>query len=232
MPAENQFCALNKAEAKRTVFDTFPPPFSTPALYARSGGQMKIGYARVSTQEQNLQLQTDALRQAGCSRVLCDSGASGMVATRPALKEALQALQAGDVLVTWRLDRLGRSLSHLITLITDLEERGVAFRSICESIDTSTAPGRLMFHVLGALAEFERALIAERTIAGLAAARARGQVLGRPVKLTDEQIARVANVTAETRQSMRELAKSLSVSTSTLRRALGERMPKNRRRTT
>lgn len=149
---------------------------------------MLIGYARVSTEEQNLDLQVDALERAGCDRIFCDRGFSGALRSRPALDDALQSLRSGDTLVTWKLDRLGRSLSHLISLVTDLQSSGVAFKSISDTIDTSTAGGRLQFHMLGALAEFERALISERTKAGMAAARARGTTLGRPTKLSKGQI--------------------------------------------
>lgn len=140
-----------------------------------------IGYARVSTDEQNPALQFDALTGAGCHRIFSDN-ASGAIVCRPALEDALAALKPGDTLVTWKLDRLGRSLSHLIGLVSLLEGRGVAFRSLSEAIDTTTASGRLLFHVMGALAEFERALISERTRAGMAAARARGSLIGRPPK--------------------------------------------------
>lgn len=183
---------------------------------------MMVGYARVSTQEQNLELQTRALRQAGCARILFDTGVSGMASRRPALSKVMKVLQSGDVLVTWRLDRLGRSLSHLITLIAGLERRGIAFRSLCEAIDTSTAPGRLMFHVLGALAEFERALIIERTMAGLATARAQGKALGRPCKLSAEQVERAVRET-RLQRPLSDIAISLSISKSTLRRALARR---------
>ncbi|WP_441711623.1 recombinase family protein [Hyphomicrobium sp. 2TAF46] len=145
---------------------------------------MLIGYARVSTDDQNLDLQIDALNQARCDRIFCDQGYSGVLRSRPALDDAMLLLTPGDTLVTWKLDRLGRSLSHLISLVAELEVRGVAFRSISDAIDTRTAGGRLQFHMLGALAEFERSLISERTKAGMAAARARGTRLGRPAKLT------------------------------------------------
>lgn len=144
---------------------------------------MLIGYARVSTDDQNLDLQIDALKQVKCDRIFCDQGYSGALRSRPALDEAMALLKPGDALVTWKLDRLGRSLSHLISFIAELEGRGVAFRSISDAIDTRTAGGRLQFHMLGALAEFERSLISERTKAGIAAARARGKKLGRPAKL-------------------------------------------------
>ncbi len=143
---------------------------------------MLIGYARVSTDEQSVALQIDALERAGCGRIFCDNGLSGVLRSRPALDEALSHVRAGDTLVTWRLDRLGRSLSHLISLVGDLEKRGIAFKSLSEAIDTSTAGGRLQFHMMGALAEFERSLISERTKAGMAAARIRGIRIGRPMK--------------------------------------------------
>jgi DNA invertase Pin-like site-specific DNA recombinase len=140
-----------------------------------------IGYARVSTDEQDAALQLDALINAGCGAVFQDK-ASGASACRPALDDALKHLKPGDTLVAWRLDRLGRSLQHLIAIVTTLEERRVGFRSLTEAIDTNTAGGRLLFHVMGALAEFERSLIAERTRAGMAAAKARGRHVGRPRK--------------------------------------------------
>ena len=135
---------------------------------------MLIGYARVSTHEQSLALQQDALEKAGCERTFTDV-ASGATAERDGLSAAFDYVRAGDTLVVWRLDRLGRSLKQLIDRITVLEQRGVGFRSLTESMDTTTSGGRLIFHVFGALAEFERAVIRERTLAGLAAARARGR---------------------------------------------------------
>ena len=140
---------------------------------------MLIGYARVSTHEQTLDLQQDALKEAGCDPIYNDT-ASGSQTERKGLQDALQYLREGDVLVVWRLDRLSRSLKHLIETITALEERSIGFKSLSESIDTTTSGGKLVFHVFGALAEFERDLIRERTKAGLAAARARGRRGGRP----------------------------------------------------
>ena len=140
---------------------------------------MTFGYARVSTAGQDEALQLDALQQASCDRVFTDH-ASGATSSRPALDELLGMVRRGDTLVIWRLDRLGRSLRHLLEVVGDLEQRGVALRSLTESIDTSSPAGRLVFHTFGALAEFERDLIRERTKAGLAAARARGRVGGRP----------------------------------------------------
>src|SRR5919201_955449 len=140
---------------------------------------MNIGYARVSTQDQTLDLQKDALTKAGCERLFSDT-ASGASTERKGLEQALGQLREGDTLVVWRLDRLGRSLPHLIETVTALEQRGIGFRSLTESIDTTTSGGKLIFHIFGALAEFERNLIRERTLAGLAAARARGRSGGRP----------------------------------------------------
>jgi len=180
---------------------------------------MLIGYARVSTDEQTVDLQIDALKQAGCERIFQDSGVSGWRAQRPALDEALSLLQTGDTLVTWRLDRLGRSLSQLICLVGRLEEDGIAFRSLCEAIDTATAAGRLLFHVMGALAEFERALISERTKAGIAAARTRGAAIGRPTKLSPAQIASASALL--NRRPMHDVARTYGVSPPTLRRAIG-----------
>src|SRR5664279_3429490 len=138
-----------------------------------------IGYARVSTQDQHLHLQQDALKNAGCSKIFTDT-ISGATIERKGLDEALEYLRTGDTLVVWRLDRLGRSLKHLIETISHLQEKGIAFKSLTESIDTGTSGGKLIFHIFGALAEFERNLIRERTQAGLAAARARGRTGGRP----------------------------------------------------
>ena len=143
---------------------------------------MNIGYARVSTGEQTLDLQQDALTKADCDQIFTET-ASGVKSERPILREALSYARPGDTLVVWRLDRLGRSLQHLIATVTDLRERGIGFRSLTEQIDTTTPGGKLIFHVCGALAEFERDLIQERTHAGLAAARARGRTGGRPRKL-------------------------------------------------
>ncbi len=144
---------------------------------------MLIGYARVSTHEQNLNPQTDALKQAGCERIFKDQ-ISGARKERPGLQDALDFAREGDTLLVWRLDRLGRSLKNLINIIAGLEKRGIGLRSLQESIDTTTSGGRLIFHVFGALAEFERNLIRERTRAGLAAARACGRKGGRPRKLS------------------------------------------------
>jgi DNA invertase Pin-like site-specific DNA recombinase len=148
---------------------------------------MLIGYARVSGAEQNLDLQTDALTKAGCKKLFSDK-ASGARDDRPGLAQALQFARTGDVLTVWRLDRFSRSLPSLIQTIQTLEERGVGFRSLTEAIDTTTTGGKLVFHIFGALAEFERNLIRERTRAGLAAARKRGRIGGRPRAMTDDKV--------------------------------------------
>ncbi len=148
---------------------------------------MLIGYARISTTDQSLDLQLDALCKAGCSVIFEDAGISGVKSKRPGLDKLLKRLNQGDVLVVWKLDRLGRSVKHLIELTSVLEARGVGFQSLSDAIDTSTAGGRLYFHLIGAFAEFERNLISERTKAGMAAAKARGVRLGRPKKLSQEQ---------------------------------------------
>lgn len=154
---------------------------------------MLIGYVRVSTNDQNTDLQRNALNCAGCERIFEDK-ISGTKSDRPGLKKLLRTLSAGDTLVVWKLDRLGRSMRHLVTLIEELRQRGVNFRSLTDSIDTSTPMGRFFFHVMGALAEMERELIVERTRAGLAAARAKGRVGGRRPKLTTEQWAQIGRL--------------------------------------
>ena len=156
---------------------------------------MLIGYARVSTGDQNLDLQKTALFRAECEQIFEDT-ASGKNARRPGLRRALRRLKPGDVLVVWKLDRLGRSMRHLVVLVEELRERGINFRSLTDSIDTSTPMGRFFFHVMGALAEMERELIVERTKAGLEAARAQGRIGGRRPKLTPEQWAQAGRLIA------------------------------------
>jgi DNA invertase Pin-like site-specific DNA recombinase len=148
---------------------------------------MLIGYARTSTADQNLDLQCDALKAAGCEKIFSDqmSGARG---DRPGLAQALSHCRGGDTLIVWRLCRLGRSVRDLLQIVSDLERQGIGFRSLTESIDTTTASGRLVFHVFACLAEAERATIRERTVAGLRAARARGRVGGRPRSMTPEKV--------------------------------------------
>lgn len=178
---------------------------------------MLIGYARVSTHEQNLDLQLDALDKAGAEKVFTDT-ASGSKAARPGLEQALSHAREGDTLVVWKLDRLGRSLRHLIDTVQALSERGIGFRSLQESIDTTTPGGKLVFHVFGALAEFERDLVRERTNAGLSAARARGRQGGRPKKLTDKKIQQAKALIKDPAVSIAEICKTLGISRSTLYR--------------
>ena len=147
---------------------------------------MQIGYARVSRQVQNLALQQDALTAAGCEKIITET-ASGKTTDRKGLANLTEILRPGDTLVVWRLDRLGRSLKHLIELVAELEQAGIGFKSLTESIDTTSPGGKLVFHIFAALAEFERNLIVERTKAGLDAARARGRIGGRRKKLAPEQ---------------------------------------------
>jgi DNA invertase Pin-like site-specific DNA recombinase len=178
---------------------------------------MLIGYARVSTDEQNLDLQLSALKNAGCEQTYTDK-VSGTKANRPGLTEALSHLREGDTLVVWRLDRLGRSLRHLIDTVTDLQERGIEFKSITEAIDTRTSGGKLVFHIFGALAEFEREIIRERTKAGLSAARARGKNGGRPKALTDKQVEMLRQLAADRNRSVQEICKTLGISRRTFYR--------------
>jgi len=179
-----------------------------------------IGYARVSSVEQNLELQRDALKAAGCEIIFEDKASGSAKVVRPEWGKALEKLRAGDTLVVWRLDRLGRSLKHLIETIEDLGNEGIGFRSLQENLDTTTSGGKLIFHILGALAEFERELIRERTMAGLAAARARGRKGGRPRKLSTKQITMARQLLEDPDQQVTEVAKVLGVARSTLYMAL------------
>ena len=179
-----------------------------------------IGYARVSTAEQDLALQLDALARAGCARVFEDT-ASGATADRPGLTAALAFAREGDVLVVWKLDRLGRSLPHLIETVNALDARGVGFRSLTEAIDTTTPGGRLIFHIFGALGQFERDLIRERTRAGLDAAVARGRRGGRKPVMTEEKLHRAKTLIAQG-LTVREAAARIKVGKTALYAALGE----------
>lgn len=183
---------------------------------------MKIGYARVSTEEQNLDMQHHALEAAGCERIFEDQGISGAAVDRPGLEQALKHLRKGDVLVVWKLDRLGRSLPHLIEVVTDLKDRGIGFLSLQEQINTTHSGGRFYLHILAALAEFEREMIKERTKAGMAAARRRGVRLGRPHKLTNTDIQKARRMLAEGHKRQ-DIAATLGVAKFTLRKALQEK---------
>lgn len=178
---------------------------------------MLIGYARVSTQEQDAELQRVALRQAGCGK-LFEETASGAQRDRPQLAAAMEFMREGDTLIVWKLDRLARSLKQLIETVEALEDRGSHFRSLTESIDTATPNGRLIFHVFGALAEFERGLIRERTLAGLAAARARGRVGGRPRSLSESKAKAAKAMLAAGELTVVEIAEQVGVSPATLYR--------------
>ena len=175
---------------------------------------MLIGYARVSTNEQNLDLQRDALTKANCAQIFTDQ-VSGTKDKRPGLEQALSHLRSGDTLVVWRLDRLGRSLRHLIDTVTELAERGIGFKSLTESIDTTTSGGKLIFHIFGALAEFEREIIRERTQAGLTAARARGKSGGRPKALTPKQQQMLRNLAADPDNSIEDICQTLGIGRTT-----------------
>jgi DNA invertase Pin-like site-specific DNA recombinase len=172
---------------------------------------MNIGYARVSTPEQELRLQEDALIAANCKKIYTDT-ISGVATKRPGLEQALSYAREGDIIIVWRLDRLGRSVQHLIQTVKDLEERNIGFRSLQENIDTTTSGGKLVFHIFGALAEFERDLIKERTIAGLKAARARGRHGGRPRLLTEQQIKRALELYNEGNSTVTEICKIYKIS--------------------
>ncbi|WP_273793491.1 recombinase family protein [Brucella anthropi] len=186
-------------------------PTATPARL--------IGYARVSTDDQNLDLQLDALQSFGCIRIFEDRGLSGQTRQRSGLTKLLKTLKEGDTLVVWKLDRLGRSLSHLVELISLLRDRGVAFVSMRDQIDTNSAGGRFYFHMLAAMAEFEREIISERTKAGIAAARKRGTQIGRRPKLSEADIVSARQMLADG-HSRKAIAEKLEVSVITLRQAL------------
>lgn len=172
---------------------------------------MKVGYARVSTEDQHLYMQEDALKSAGCEEIFTDI-ASGAKSQRPGLDKALNYVREGDTLVVWKLDRLGRSIQHLIQTIAALQKRKIGFQCLQENIDTSTSGGKLIFHMFSALAEFERDLIRERTEAGLKAARARGRMGGRPPVLDTRQINRMIEMYDEQKNTVAEICKIYDIS--------------------
>ena len=176
---------------------------------------MKIGYARVSTEDQNLDMQIDALNEANCDHIY-EEKMSGKIKERPALDEALNFMRQGDTLVVWKLDRLGRSLRHLIEVINKLMDSGMYFMSLQENIYTTSTSGKLIFHIFAALAEFEREIISERTKGGLNAARARGRFGGRPKKLNEEQAQMVKKMWKDHTISIEEICRSFDISRSTL----------------
>ena len=181
-----------------------------------------LGYARVSTLEQNARLQTDALKAAGCYKIFTDT-ASGAIDERRELVRLFDQVRPGDTVVVWRLDRLGRSLRHLIDTVNALADRKVGFRSLTESIDTTTSGGKLVFHIFGALAEFERELIRERTHAGLAAARARGRNGGRPTVMPPDKVAAARQMYDSRQFTVEAIARTLGVSRASIYRHLGPR---------
>ena len=185
-----------------------------------------IGYARVSTEDQDLSMQIKELKAAGCKRIFTDK-ACGAKNERPGLEKCLKTLQKGDTLVVWRLDRLGRSMPHLVTVVTDLKERGIAFRSLKDgAIDTTTASGELIFNIFSALAQFERELIRERTRAGLSAARSRGRVGGRkPVSPDDPKVRMARKMHKDKSISINEICSTLKISRATFYRYLS--LPQN-----
>ena len=184
---------------------------------------MKMGYARVSSDDQNLDLQRDALKIAGCERVYEEKESGGKI-DRPELLRLMEALRPGDTLVVWRLDRLGRSLKHLIETIEKLESHGVGFQSVTESIDTTTSGGKLVFHIFAALAEFERTLIRERTRAGLKAARARGRQGGRPKVLSEDKRKMAQALRDDPTQSIQTICRTLGISRTTFYRYTEDRL--------
>jgi DNA invertase Pin-like site-specific DNA recombinase len=182
---------------------------------------MLIGYARVSTHDQTLTLQKDALEKAGCKKIFTDQ-VSGSIAERKGLSEAFSHLRRGDTLVVWRLDRLGRSLRHLIDTITTLDEKGIGFKSLQENIDTTTSGGKLVFHIFGALAEFEREIIRERTLAGLKSARSRGRAGGRPKALTPKEVQMLRNMAADKSLTISDICQTLGIGRTTFYRYVKE----------
>jgi DNA invertase Pin-like site-specific DNA recombinase len=175
----------------------------------------RIGYARVSTGDQNLEMQRDALMAAGCS-LIYEETASGKGVARPELEQCRKALRPGDTLIVWRLDRLGRSLPDLVKIVAELEQKGIGFESITERIETSSASGKLVFHVFAALSEFERNLIRERTKAGLAAARARGRSGGRKPKLDEKDVREIRALWRDKSIPVADIARRYGVSRTTL----------------
>jgi len=204
--------------------DTNPDPQEVPAgeIDPSLPGR-KIGYMRVSDHEQTADLQLDALTAAGCDVIYADHGVSGAVVSRKGLGDVLGDLQRGDVLVVWKLDRLGRSTVHLLQLLADLRERGVDFMAITQGIDTTTAMGRMLYGQLAVFAEFEREQISDRTKAGMEAAKRRGKHIGRPAALTDEQVREAVRQHEDEGRTIRSLADELGVSVQTLTRAMKRR---------
>lgn len=194
-------------------------PWPGPDATSDSPQRLLIGYARVSTEEQKLDLQLDALARAGCDKVFHDHGVSGAKTARPGLDAAMKQLVEGDVLIVYKLDRLGRSVLHLADLLTRMDSQGIHFCSLSEGINTTTPGGRLVYHVFAAVAEFVREMIRENTINGLAAARARGSKIGRPLLMDDACILEAHRFMHQEDKTMDQVAARFGVSKSTLIRA-------------
>ena len=185
--------------------------------FSRKENNMLIGYARISTHDQNLDLQNDALKKAGCNKIFQDV-CQGKNFERKGLFEAIDYMRKGDCLVVWKLDRLGRSLKDLLKTINGIHDKGVGFKSLQEEINTTTSSGKLTFHIFGALAEFEKDIIRDRTMAGLKAARARGRLGGRPSIMNPKKIKMAKTLMANNENSIREICKTLKISRTTLYR--------------
>jgi len=219
MKTKRRKTARTTARAKRRLR---PPAPKAARERSSDAGEitskpMLIGYARVSTVDQNLALQRDALTEAGCGKIFTEQ-MSGAVTDRPALHDALEFARSGDTLIVWKLDRLARSMKQLIETVETLRLKSIGFRSLTEALDTTTAQGRLVFHMFGALAEFERSLIRERTQAGLAAARRAGRTGGRPQKLTEDDLEAARALLANPDIGVTQIAHRLGVSPATLYR--------------
>ncbi len=197
-------------------------PTATNNLDLITGGLL-IGYARVSTVDQNLDLQRDALQRAGCGQIYEDKASGRAKSNRPELGAALRALRAGDTLVVWRLDRLARSLVDLVQIINELGEKGIGFRSLTEQIDTSSVQGRLFLGVFAAMAQYQRDVIHENTMEGLKAARARGRMGGRPSKLGEQEIREIEALLKDPQITVADVAKRYGVSRATIYNALGDK---------
>ncbi len=181
---------------------------------------MKVGYARVSTKDQNIDLQVDALQKEGCDRIFTDIGISGAKVERKGLVEALSYLREGDSLIVWKLDRAFRSLRHMLELTNNLKQKNIEFKSLQDSIDTSSPGGRLVFHIMSSIAEFERDLIRERTRAGMQAARARGRKGGRPKKVSDKTFNKLVKLYDKEEMTVDEIVETVGVSRVTFYRRL------------